>query len=516
VTTKAILISTDESVAALGVRILSACLKEQGIQTRIVLMTTDMPDYDGFHWEDLKKICEGASLIGISCMTHSVEKAVEVKRFLERQLNALIVIGGIHATLDPQSLMEEFDLVCHGEGEDVIVALAQRIKQNESYHDIPGLWVKMPNGIKKNTSVPLKRDLNEYPFPDYDFRRQHILRAYHLIPMEPTRVNIMSDGFVVLGSRGCPHNCTYCCNKALKDQFPWMKKVRQYSVDYLINHLKEANRVFPGIKRFWIEDDTFFCKRLEDIIVFSQRYKEEINKPFYVLISPWTFTEQKLEALINAGLNAIIMGIQSGSENVNHHIYDRKLSNAKILQITKVLNKYADMMPHYDFIGMNPFETDKDLQETVRLIRAIPPPFFLFINNLAFYPETELYKRAIKEKRAIHGRSQHSDPLIGYNILFHEKMPHKIFHFLILQLAGKVNAVRIGGVPRVLLTDKFIAFYSFINSKTPWLANLVISIMAGMVLLLKGLKKNLLKVLKKLLGANHYLRLKQILEKATQ
>jgi len=287
-----------------------------------------------------------------------------------------------------------------------------------------------------------------------------------------------------------------------------MKHVRHYSVDYLLNHLKEANRIFPSIERFWIEDDTFFSKSLDEITTFSKRYKEEINKPFYILISPWTFHEQKLEALVNAGMNAIIMGIQSGSENTNYHIYNRKIPTQRILEITQILNKYKDIRPCYDFIGMNPFENAQDLIATIRLIRTIPLPFFIFNNNLAFYPGTEIYDRARKQGFKLRGRTQHSDPIIGYKILFRERIQHKLLHFLLLFMAGDAHTKKIGNLPRFLLKDNMIKFYLFLDYRAGWAVNLFISAISGMILLTVVLKKFILVLLKKLLGAQRYLALK--------
>lgn len=474
---KIILISTDESVVGMGVKTLSSCLIKAGFETAVVLLPSCETSLKDLYSDELSKICKDAGLICISCMTHGVLKAIEVNNFLkENSVKAPIVIGGIHATLSPESLMDNFCLVCHGEGEDALVKLASRINKGEPYDDIPGLWVKSGDEIIRNQNQPLKRDLNEYPLPDYDLSHQFILDSNRIVPMEPAHVNY--DSFVVLGSRGCPHQCTYCSNHKIKKDFPWMNKVRHYSVDYLIKHLEAASLIYPGIRSFWLEDDTFFAKDFSEIKEFAERYKTQIKKPFLILISPWTYHADKVKILVEAGMNRLIMGIQSGSDNTNYNIYDRRIKNDKVLEIVCSLSKFKGMLACYDFIGMNPFEEREDLISTIWLIKKFPAPFFIFNNSLAFYPGTKLYEQALKCGLDISKRDKHGDANIGYSILRKEKIKHKVFHFLLLMMAGKANEGRIGFIPRFIISDPAIRLYTILDRKLSLYLDGVISVIS--------------------------------------
>lgn len=513
---KIVLISTDEGVAGMGVRTLSSCLIERGFETVVVLMSTLEKHFKKYYIKDLDIICNGAGLIGISCMTHGVQKAVEIKNYVSARFKVPVIIGGIHASLSPESLLDNFDMICHGEGEDMIIELAERLNSDKPYDDIPGLWIKTSNDVIQNKNIKLKRDLNDYPFPDYDFTRQFIFKDDRISPIIPDSADIQLDDFVVLGSRGCPHNCTYCCNNALKKHFPWLKNVRHYSIDYLIDCLKEALGYYPAIRRFWIEDDTFFAKGIDEISEFSKRYKDEIHVPFTILVSPWTFDENKIEPLIDAGMTKLIIGIQSGSESVNHNIYNRKLPNADIMNIVRVLHKYSSkVLICYDFIGMNPFETGEDLINTVQFIKNIPTPFWLYNNSLAFYPETDLCKQAIKAGLDIDIRVKHSEATVGYSILIKDKIKNKIFHFILLLMAGCANEAYIGKVNRVFLSDSFISFYRFFSKRLSWITDCVICILAWIMLNIISLGaqfrlNNIKGFVKKLVGFVFYSKLKSM------
>lgn len=478
---KTVLISTDDNEKGIGVRALSSCLIRQGYDTAVVIMPTSQKDYKDFYWDDLKKICKNAGLIGVSCMSHGVDKAMEIQGELKKEVSAPIIVGGIHACLDPASLIKSFALVCHGEGEDLIVELAKRLYSNQKYLDLPGLWGKDGNSVIKNQSKPLRHNLNDYPLPDYDLSHQFILEGNRLVPMKCISNHIALNGFVITGSRGCNQQCAYCSSKKISDNFPWRSKTRYYSVDYFINHFKEVCKIYPTVKSFWVGDDDFFDKEFGYIEEFSKRYKSEVNKPFLILIHPHTFSEDKLKLLIDAGLVRIIMGIQSGSERVNRDIYNRSFPVSKIIEIANCLHKYPNVEICYDFIIMNPFEEKQDLIDTIQLIKKLPPPFSVFNNKLAFYPGTALFMKAHDVGLDVSKRIKHAGPDIGYRILKDENIQHKLFHFILLRMCGGVNRWRVGLMPRFLLSESFINIYSFLDQKLTLATNMLVTIVSSLL-----------------------------------
>jgi radical SAM superfamily enzyme YgiQ (UPF0313 family) len=141
-----------------------------------------------------------------------------------------------------------------------------------------------------------------------------------------------------------------------------------------MDHLKAVKERFPQVRSFWIEDDTFFAKSTEEIVLFSDRYKNEINLPFQILISPWTYKKEKVDPLIKVGMTKLIMGIQSGSERVNAEVYDRKITRQRLMEIAASLHEYTHLKKCYDFIGMNPFENAEDLINTIGFLKELPYP----------------------------------------------------------------------------------------------------------------------------------------------
>ncbi len=114
--------------------------------------------------------------------------------------------------------------------------------------------------------------------------------------------------------------------------------------------------------------------------------------------APSTVTREKMAALVDAGLIAVRMGIQTGSEHTKQ-VYKRYHTNQQIENAAKIFNEFKDKIepPQYDIILDNPFETEDNVVETLRFVAGLPPPFTLSLFSLTFYSATELYDMAERE-----------------------------------------------------------------------------------------------------------------------
>ena len=130
-------------------------------------------------------------------------------------------------------------------------------------------------------------------------------------------------------------------------------------------------------------------------------------------------SEEKLKMLKSAGLVEITMGLQSGSQRIRNEIYDRKDRNEMILKENILLSKH-NVMTYYDLIIRNPWETEKDLNETLDLVNQLQRPYYFKIFTLAYYPKHPITTRALKEKLV---DPKEVDATIGYLAV---TTPHKI------------------------------------------------------------------------------------------
>jgi radical SAM superfamily enzyme YgiQ (UPF0313 family) len=152
------------------------------------------------------------------------------------------------------------------------------------------------------------------------------------------------------------------------------------------------------IRHISFDDDAFILRNVYELKEFGKEYKENINLPFFVSgINPMLITEEKLEILISAGMNRVRMGIQTGSRKAKA-IYNRHIPNEKIISAAEIINKFRRklILTGYDLILDNPFETNEDVIETIRLLSKLPAPFTLNLFSLTFYPGTDIYREALQ------------------------------------------------------------------------------------------------------------------------
>jgi anaerobic magnesium-protoporphyrin IX monomethyl ester cyclase len=79
-----------------------------------------------------------------------------------------LILGGVHATLNPQSVMSDtFDALCVGEGEQPLVELAEQLGRGQHPSGIPNLWIRRLDGtIEANSTREFCADLDTIPIPD--------------------------------------------------------------------------------------------------------------------------------------------------------------------------------------------------------------------------------------------------------------------------------------------------------------------------------------------------------------
>ncbi len=107
-----------------------------------------------------------------------------------------------------------------------------------------------------------------------------------------------------------------------------------------------------------------------------------------------------MEILLDHGLTAFNIGIQSGSQRVINEVYNRKISLAKTRDVIKEIAPYSytrDLTIVVDFIIDNPYETKDDIIQTYNFLLDLPPRLKPNLFFLSFYPGTPIYERAIKD-----------------------------------------------------------------------------------------------------------------------
>lgn len=408
-----VLISPYSSIEATGLRTLSACLQQEGFQTRMVFIP-DLPEvmasvhYGRRHVSpktlaQIVELCKDAGLVGISVMTPSFHLARELTDAIHANRQVPVLWGGIHPTACPLECLEHADLVCVGEGEHLIVDLTKCLQSGSDYHLLANLaYLDKSGNMVMNPLGPLDNNIDQLPFPDYDYQQHYVLHEGNVVPFTRallyfylTDLGSWASGPVygVFSSRGCPYRCTYCCNNTLSAIYPSWGKMRNRSPANVIAEIQAMRQCLPRLSAIILRDDTFLAHSVDYIAEFSHLYRREVGLPFRVYTTAQTADAKKLNLLAGIGSRFyIIMGIQTGSKEIQKQ-YKRSVNNKQMLRAVQVIHQfnYISPRPMYDVITDNPYEADPDRWETLQLIHQLPKPYRLSLFSLTFYPGTELY-----------------------------------------------------------------------------------------------------------------------------
>ena len=414
------LISPYPDITAYGVRAIAAYLKANGVAVRVLFLPdplgdalTDAPErYPVRVMDDVARLCADCDLIGVSLMTNYVDNAVQITRAVKASSPAPVLWGGVHPTIRPEECLDTADLVCIGDGEEAILDVVRAIAAGGDPAAIANIQARRPDGtIVRNPVRPLTRDLDALPAPDWSHDDHHIWDPDRpeagVVPLTPAVTEAFlargtvsqmlgKIGYQTMTGRGCPHRCAYCVNDAVKALYGAKGYLRWRGVGHVMAEIEAARQVLPAIGYVWISDDAFFARPLGDIQEFCRQWKERIGLPFSCLGSPATITREKMDALLDAGLFYLQMGVQTGSARIQELFNRKAMGNDVMLAAMKIINDSKDRMapPSYDFILDTPYETTADRLESVRFIARIPKPFRLQPFSLVLYPGTKLHAMA--------------------------------------------------------------------------------------------------------------------------
>src|ERR1700692_5065318 len=125
---------------ALGLMYLSASLRQAGYSVRHI---------DHTFLERREVLAEidrlQPSVIGIYCMIAMQDEALSLASQVRGK--ALTVVGGPYPSGEPDTFVDQFDLVAVGEGEETIVPILQHL-QDRQFDGIPGLVFRVDAGSR--------------------------------------------------------------------------------------------------------------------------------------------------------------------------------------------------------------------------------------------------------------------------------------------------------------------------------------------------------------------------------
>lgn len=357
----------------LGIMYLGACLRDAGHDVHFI----DVALEDG--WKE-HAVQFAPDVVAYSVMTGSQGFFLEVNRSLKRRMDFISLWGGPHPTFFPEFIKEEgVDVVCIGEGEGVVVDVAEAVDRGESLDAIPNLHIKKAGEVIRNRPRPLIQDLSGLPLPD-----RSILERYDQYRYATSRA--------VIASRGCPYACTFCFNSRLRSLYRGKGRyVRIRKVDSIIEECVR-HREDDWATQIIFKDDLFAHN--EDFVhEFAGRFRKEVGMPFLCNVRADRMTEYMAEDLARAGAKVVHFGVESGSDRVRHEILKRPIRREAMLNTATWLRQRGVRVYTFNIIGI-PGETPEEAMETLDFNARLKPHLAVF-TLFQPYPKTPLGDRAV-------------------------------------------------------------------------------------------------------------------------
>jgi radical SAM superfamily enzyme YgiQ (UPF0313 family) len=364
-----------------GIGSLSATVKACGHEAALIHITRPITDKKSF----IQNVWQHEpDLIAFSATTLQFNIVKEIALWLKNDRPVPKICGGVHPSLMPEKtlLNTDIEMVCIGEGEEALGELCSRIEKEESFHDIPNIWVKNQQKIHKNPVLPPKNNLNGLPFPDrsvFDYQNLWWERK---------------GTATLMASRGCPFVCAYCCNSALRkiyDKAP--SSCRKRSVDGVIKEIQQIQKDYPFVSSLNFDDDIFFIDK-KWAREFTAQYTKKINLPYFCNIRPNIVDEEIVHLLKESGCSEIRIGLESGNDEIRNSILKREISREQIVNAVRLLRNANISVRTFNIIGI-PEENPRMILETIRLnaeLEIADPQYTIFCP----FPGTALHEKYLQ------------------------------------------------------------------------------------------------------------------------
>ena len=334
---------------------------------------------------DLKEVLQrakGFELCIFHTSTPSFDNDVKVAEALKKA-NPDMKIGfvGAHVAVLPEeslTLAPVIDFVAREEFDYTLLEVAQ----GKPLAEIDGLSFRKDDGeIQHNSDRALINNMDALPSVIDVYKRDLVIENYYIGYLKHPYVSIYTG-------RGCPARCTFC----LWPQTVGGHVYRTKSAQSVVEELVRAKQLFPQVKEFFFDDDTFTADLPRAAEIAKGLGKAGIT---WSCNSRANVPYDYLKIFKDNGLRLLLVGYESGNQQILNNI--KKGIRLDIAQeFTKNCRKLGIVI-HGTFILGLPGETKETIEESIKFACKLDVDT-IQVSLAAAYPGTELYRQAMQNK----------------------------------------------------------------------------------------------------------------------
>jgi radical SAM superfamily enzyme YgiQ (UPF0313 family) len=296
-------------------------------------------------------------VVGISSLfTPYFREALEVAARVKKRSQAIVVIGGSHASAVPESLLAspDVDYVIRGEGEKPFVELLKALAQRRPADGIANLALCRGGQFILNPTAD-NYAIEDLPLPD-------------LSDFEPSKYTLAGKPMTfMITSRSCPHKCSFC---SVHTTFG--TNYRRRSPDNVLEEIELRYR--QGYRVIDFEDDnlTYYrqsfkelCRRL--IARFPNREMEFVAMNG---ISYLSLDDELLELMFQAGFSRLNLALVSSDKTVRETT-KRPHTLEAYLRVVNKAHTLGFKIISYQILGL-PNESLESMIQTLAFNAGLP------------------------------------------------------------------------------------------------------------------------------------------------
>jgi len=316
----------------LGPLTLGTILARAGHDVRVLF-----EEAHGLDWKRLNS----SELVGISTVTSTAPRAYAIAYRL-RAAGVPVVLGGVHPTMLPDEALDRAEWVLRGEAEETILPFVRAVERATGFDEVPGLsWWRGGERVHNPAPPPLV-DLDRLPFPDLSLLARPLhppLGQHAIVP--------------ILTSRGCPHDCSFCCVTAM-----FGRRYRYRSAASVLAELRSHD--LSG-KRVFFYDDNFTASHRRTAELLGAMIAAGVTPPWSAQVAiDCAFDPELLNLMRRAGGDTLFIGLES-TNPATLRAFHKPQTVGGMERGIEALNRHG-----FHVHGMFVFGSDEDTPETIR------------------------------------------------------------------------------------------------------------------------------------------------------
>lgn len=370
----------------LGIRYLKSFLNKYNYEVDIL-----ENDYNNHSDDELIKIINNYDTIGFSI--NYEEQLEHLKKLLDilDATNKIIYTGGHYATIISEKMLRTIPKINFCILSDGELPLLNLFNTNFDFTQAPNVIYLKDNLIYQNkTEIIEKLDCLPYPFRDNN-------SSY-----------LGDNHFMMITSRGCYNNCSYCSVSSYSKKF-YNSKIRYRSAENIYNEIlfliKEYNiKYISFIDDLFLGTDMYSKKRAFELCELLINNNIEVY--FSIECTVTAIQKDVINKLYASGLRHVFLGIENFTSNALE-CFNKAFNINHIEQALELIeNTKIDIS--YGFIMYYPeMKYEEIIYNLEKLYEHKILNFASITNKLIIYEGTSYYAKDLNEITFINGTNEY-------------------------------------------------------------------------------------------------------------